>query len=171
SFLKLSPDIAVISSMDPDHLDIYGTAEEMEDAFIAFSGKIKKGGVLFSKFGLRRAGELRRKEQVTYSLNDEGADVYAKSIKVMQGGYLFDVTQNGWELQDVELNMGGMHNIENSVVAIAVAHHLGIEKAKIKEAVSSFKGVKRRFEYIVKQENLIYIDDYAHHPEELKALI
>lgn len=171
SFLKLSPDIAVISSMDPDHLDIYGTVEEMEDAFIQFARKVRTDGILFSKFGLKRSKELAQGGSITYSLLNESADVYASGIKIQDGSYVFDVMQKNWMLDDVQLNMGGMHNVENSVVAIAIAHHLGIGNEKIKEAVSSFKGVKRRFEYVIKNEHFVFIDDYAHHPEELKALI
>jgi UDP-N-acetylmuramate--alanine ligase len=171
SFLKLSPDIAVISSMDPDHLDIYGTAEEMENAFIEFAAKLKPGGMLFSKFGLKRSKELERSGQFTYSLNNRNANAYASGIEVRDGSYVFDVITKDWGLDSLELNMGGLHNIENSVVAIAIAHHLGIEDTKIKKAIRNFKGVKRRFEYVFKKGGLVFIDDYAHHPEELKALI
>ena len=87
------------------------------------------------------------------------------------GSYSFDVMTSDWTLDNVILNMGGMHNVENVVAAISVAHHLKIEPAKIKTAVENFKGVKRRFEYIIKTDHKIFIDDYAHHPEELKALI
>ena len=176
SFLKLSPDMAIITAMDPDHLDIYGTAENVEQAFIDFSAKIKPGGVLVNKFGLVRGNELKGDNKKSYHLNNENADVYAANIKMNNGSYQFDVVQQdpiaiGWILKDVVLNMGGMHNIENMIAAITVAHDLKIDDEKIKAAVSSFKGVKRRFEYIVKNEKVIYIDDYAHHPDELKALI
>jgi len=171
SFLKLSPDVAIVTAMDPDHLDIYGTAENVEQAFIDFSARVKAGGLLLSKFGLKRGNELKADNHITYHLNNEKADVYASNIKMNNGSYQFDVITKDWQLQDVVLNMGGMHNIENMIAAIAVAHDLKIEDEKIKAAVSSFKGVKRRFEYIVKNENLVYIDDYAHHPDELKALL
>ncbi len=171
SFLKLSPDIAIISSMDPDHLDIYGTAENMEQAFIDFSARVKPGGLLLSKFGLKRNTDLKADQHLTYHLQNEKADVYAANIKMNSGSYQFDVLINGVKINDVLLNMGGMHNIENVIVAIAVAHHLKIEDDKIKNAVADFKGVKRRFEYIVKNEEQVMVDDYAHHPEELRALI
>ena len=171
SFLKLSPDVAIITAMDPDHLDIYGTAENVEQAFIDFSARVKKGGLLLSKFGLKRGGELKAANHVSYHLNNEKADVYAANITMNNGSYQFDVITKNWKINDVILNMGGMHNIENMVAAITVAHDLKIDNEKIKAAVSSFKGVKRRFEYIVKNEKVIYIDDYAHHPDELKALI
>lgn len=173
SFLRLSPNIAVITSMDPDHLDIYGTPEAMEEAFIEFSGKVKPGGLLLSKYGLPRSGDLKTGNHLTYSLQKEKADVYAADIRRQHGSYTFDVIMKDWQLKDVELNMGGLHNIENVIVAITVAHQLGIEDNKIKVAVAGFRGVKRRFEYIVKsaEGGIVFVDDYAHHPEELRALI
>lgn len=174
SFLKLSPDVAVISSMDADHLDIYGTAEEMENSFIEFSGKVKAGGLLVSKFGLKRAKEFKTEKNVKYSLQNESAGVYAANIRMSNGSYEFDVMMRDNMIDNVVLNMGGMHNVENALAAITVANHLGIENDKIKTAVSSFKGVKRRFEYIIPPSPgsaVVFIDDYAHHPEELKALI
>ena len=171
SFLRLDPDVAVISSMDPDHLDIYGTAQAMEEAFVDFSKKIKPGGLLISKFGLKRGKDLAASRHLTYSLQNESADAYAGNIRMRNGSYEFDVMIRDNRLEDVVLNMGGMHNVENAVAAIAVASSLEIENDKIRAAVESFKGVKRRFEYIIKNERIVFIDDYAHHPEELRALI
>ncbi|MGC4100097.1 UDP-N-acetylmuramate--L-alanine ligase [Ferruginibacter sp.] len=171
SFLKLSPDVAIVTAMDPDHLDIYGTAENVEQAFIDFSARVKEGGLLLSKYGLKRGDELKAGKHCTYHLNNDKADVHAANIRIDNGSYHFDVITKDWQLKDVLLNMGGMHNIENMIAAIAVAHELEIADEKIKAAVSSFKGVKRRFEYIVKNESVVYIDDYAHHPDELKALL
>jgi len=171
SFLKLDPDIAVISSMDPDHLDIYGTAQAMEEAFIDFSEKMKPGGLLISKFGLKRGKDLQARRHLTYSLQNETADAYAENIRMKNGSYEFDVVIKDNRLEDVILNMGGMHNVENAVAAITVASSLEIENDKIRGAVESFKGVKRRFEYIIKNKRIVFIDDYAHHPEELRALI
>lgn len=174
SFLKLSPDIAVISAMDADHLDIYGTPEEMENAFIAFAGKIKKEGTLFSKFGLERSNELKADHHYSYSRQQMSADVHAKNVQPDNGGYLFDVKTPQSLIKDVRLYMGGLHNVENVSVAIGVAKALDIDDEKIKAAVAAFKGVKRRFEYIVPVVNdkaIVYVDDYAHHPAELEALI
>ena len=171
SFLKLSPDIAIITAMDPDHLDIYGTADAMEQAFIDFSKKVKPGGLLVRQFGLKRGKELIADRNWTYSLQNENADVYASDIQMMNGSYLFDVNIKDRKIERVVLNMGGMHNVENAVAAIAVASSLKIEDEKIRVAVENFRGVKRRFEYIIKNDRLVFIDDYAHHPEELKALI
>lgn len=171
SFLKLSPNIAIITAMDADHLDIYGTERAMEDAFIEFSGKLKEGGLLLSKFGLKRGSELNAANHKTYSVQNDSADIYGANIRLQQGSYEFDVMMEDFMFDNVDLNMGGMHNVENAIAAIAVARQLEIEPAKIKAAVADFKGVKRRFEYILKNKELIFIDDYAHHPEELKALI
>ncbi len=171
SFLKLSPDVAVITAMDADHLDIYGTAEAMEDAFIGFSKAIKPGGLLIRQFGLKRGKELQASQHFTYSLQNEAADLYAANIRMMNGSYEFDVVLQEEVIENVKLNMGGMHNVENAVAAIAIASSLGIDKEKIKTAVENFRGVKRRFEYILKNDRIVFIDDYAHHPEELRALI
>ena len=171
SFLKLSPDIAIISAMDADHLDIYGTETAMQDAFIEFSGKVKEGGLLLSKFGIKRGSELKTAEHKTYSVQNESADIYGANIRLKDGSYEFDMMMKDFMLDNVVLNMGGMHNVENSIAAMAVARRLNIEPAKIKAAVADFKGVKRRFEYIIKTKQLVFIDDYAHHPEELRALI
>jgi UDP-N-acetylmuramate--alanine ligase len=179
SFLKLNPDVAIITSMDADHLDIYGTAESVEQGFIDFSKKVKQGGLLISKFGLKRGKELTAGKNITYSLQNESADVYATNIRMMNGSYEFDVMMGDNKLYNVRLNMGGMHNVENVVAAIGVASSLEIENEKIKAAVESFRGVKRRFEYIIppsprsgeRRPEVVFIDDYAHHPEELKALI
>jgi UDP-N-acetylmuramate--alanine ligase len=173
SFLRLNPDIAVITAMDADHLDIYGTEEAMEEAFIQFSQKIKPGGLLISKHGLKRTQDLQAAQHITYHLDNTDADVYASDIKVNNGSYIFNVHLKTEVLENVTLNIGGLHNIENMLAAVAVAHHLGIQADDIRQAVAAFKGVKRRFEYIVPpvDNRPVLIDDYAHHPEELKALI
>jgi UDP-N-acetylmuramate--alanine ligase len=179
SFLRLSPNVAVISAMDPDHLDIYGTPAAMEEAFIEFAGKIKAGGLLISKYGLPRGKELKAPNHFTYHLQNTQADIYACNMQMQHGTYVFDVQVKDWRLSNVVLNMGGLHNIENVIAAIAIAHQLGIDDEKIKAAVEAFRGVKRRFEYIIKTppppgeagRGLTFVDDYAHHPEELRALI
>ncbi|RBL92658.1 UDP-N-acetylmuramate--L-alanine ligase [Chitinophaga flava] len=171
SFLKLSPDIAVLTAMDADHLDIYGTAEAMEEAFIQYTHNIKPNGTLIAKFGLHRERELKADNKLMYSLQNNAANVYAANIRMEHGGYEFDVMQQNWMIDKVRLHIGGMHNVENAIAAITVAHLLGIDNEKIKAAIESFKGIKRRFEYVIKNDHQVYIDDYAHHPEELRALI
>lgn len=171
SFLKLSPDIAIISAMDPDHLDIYGTASEMEDAYIKFVQKIRVGGLLISREGLKREDEFVADQHDKYSITPGYATVYTRNLRIEQGSYSFDVQWRTKELNSIQLNVGGIHNVENMVAAIAVAMHLGIEYDLIRKAVASYRGVKRRFEFIVKSEEQVYVDDYAHHPEELRSLI
>ncbi len=171
SFLKLVPDVAVITAMDPDHLDIYGTPEEVVNAFIQFSQKVKPGGCLVTKHGMARSNQLKAAHQFTYSFENAEAGVYAAGTKVKNGSYLFDVVSKHWTLSDVVLHMGGLHNIENCIAAITVAKYLNIADDKIKAAVADFTGVRRRFEYVLKNEDHILIDDYAHHPEELRALL
>jgi UDP-N-acetylmuramate--alanine ligase len=178
SFLKLTPNVAVITAMDADHLDIYGDEKTMQDGFVAFGNKIREEGLLVSKFGLKRIKEVAVRRKITYSLQNRSADVFAENLKIVEGGYTYDV--NGKvALSNVELRVGGMHNVENSLVAMAVAMELGIEPEKVKVAVADFRGVKRRFEYVIApQKKLqgayvepVMIDDYAHHPEELRALL
>ena len=171
SFLKLHPSVAVITSMDADHLDIYKTPAAFEDAFVSFSEKVKAGGLLLAKKGLAREASFDASKLVTYSLNGTGASIYAKDITVVNGAYCFTAVGPNWQIEELVLNMGGLHNIENALVAIAVAVHLGIDPQKIKIALANFAGVKRRFEYLVKTSEQVLIDDYAHHPAELAALI
>ncbi|MCG7855952.1 UDP-N-acetylmuramate--L-alanine ligase [Flavihumibacter sp.] len=171
SFLRLSPDIAVISSMDADHLDIYGTEELLQEAFVEFSRRLKPEGTLYSKYGLAKSASLSAFKHYTYSLNDASADIYATNIIMQEGGYRFSVVFPDGVIDNIILNMGGLHNVENAVVSIAIARNLEIGQVKIKDAVEAFRGVKRRFEYVLKNEKLVFVDDYAHHPEELKVLI
>jgi len=171
SFLKLFPDIAVLTAMDADHLDIYGTLEDMEEAFISYTRNIKHNGTLLVKHGLKRASDIKAPHSISYSLQNDAADAYAANITQKQGGYVFDVVNKYGLVQDVRLNVGGMHNVENAVAAITVAQMLEVDRLQIKEAMANFKGVKRRFEYILKSDKIVFIDDYAHHPEELDSLI
>jgi UDP-N-acetylmuramate--alanine ligase len=171
SFLKLSPNIAVITAVDPDHLDIYGTAEEVLKAFGQYADKIKPGGTLIQKLGTTVNTDAKNKSVFTYGYNKDAASYHTSNLKVVDGSYIFDLVHPAGVLKQVVLNMGGLHNVENATAAIAIALTLGIEHDKIIKAVAAFQGVKRRFEYKVKTANKVLIDDYAHHPEELNALI
>src|SRR4051812_39527224 len=142
SFLKLTPDVAIITAMDPDHLDIYGTAEEVENAFVQFSQRIKEDGCLVNKHGLRRSADLHAGTHYTYSFVDADADAYAQHIKVEDGVYKYNVSHKEWEIKNIVLHMGGLHNIENSIPSIIVAKYLGIADEQIRSAIASFKGVK-----------------------------
>jgi len=181
SFLKLTPDIAVVTSMDPDHLDIYQSAGAMEDAFVAFAGKTRVDGYLIRKFGLQRLNDAGVNKQITYQLlehmqeqaQDVGKpDVFAANISPAGCGYRFDAYISGDWIRDVELNIGGLHNVENMLVAMTICRLLAIDKKAILEAVKVYQGVKRRFEFIISEPGkTILIDDYAHHPGELEALL
>jgi len=171
SFLKLHPDLAVLTAMDPDHLDIYGTAAEMESAFIQYTQNIRPDGTLLVKHGLAHGSELKAAHTFTYSLQNDAAAVYASDIMQQAGGYVFNVHGPKSMIPSVLLPLGGMHNVENAVAAVAVAQLLDIDDGRIRQALAGFRGVKRRFEYVVSNERTVYIDDYAHHPEELAALI
>ncbi len=171
SFLKLHPDLAVLTSMDADHLDIYGDAAAVEEAFLQYTQNIKPNGTLLYKHGLEHAAKFQTPNQLTYSLQNSAADVYATNIVQRQGTYTFDIAGRLGFIPQVYLPMGGMHNVENAVAALAVCLKLGIGTFDLVRAFREFKGIRRRFEYVVRTEEMVYIDDYAHHPEELSALI
>jgi UDP-N-acetylmuramate--alanine ligase len=143
----------------------------MEEAFIEYTRKLKPGGTLLVKHGLKRQRELHAANMLTYSLQNDAADVCADNIILRNGGYIFDVVAKDWKIEGLHMHLGGMHNVENAVAAIAITQLLEIDPELVKTAMGNFKGVKRRFEYLVKTEKVVYIDDYAHHPEELAALI
>ena len=162
SFLTLSPDMACITSMDADHLDIYGEAEELQKSFVEFSKKIKPNGKLFIKNGLPLKG-------ITYGI-DDNADYSAINIKIIDGAYVFDVKTPNATLKNFKFNLPGRHNLSNALIALAMAVHYGCPHRQLAKALASYKGVKRRFTYHIKTENLVFIDDYAHHPEEINAV-
>ncbi len=164
SFLTLYPDTAIITSMDADHLDIYGDHAQLTESFQLFAGQIKEGGNLINHKGLPLEGGT------TYGI-DAGADVNASNIRIDNGDFYFDFANSQTSITGIKMGIAGIHNVDNAVAAIEATLRLGVKADAIKSALGSFKGVKRRFEYIVKNERHIYIDDYAHHPEELRACI
>jgi UDP-N-acetylmuramate--alanine ligase len=164
SFLTLYPDIAIITSMDADHLDIYGDHSHLTDSFKLFASQVKEGGVLIHKQG------LPLDTGSTYSITDS-ADAVSVDIRIINGSFYFDFRNKDTDIRDIQLGIPGFHNVENATAAIEATLRLGVSPGAIKSALASFKGVKRRFEYIVKTPEHIYIDDYAHHPEELRAAI
>lgn len=171
SFLQLFPTMAVISAMDADHLDIYHTLHEMQDAYIQFTHQIQADGLLIYKYGLPRSHKFGGEKKLSYHLTDTQADIFAKNIEIKNNAYIYDVQIKGKTIEGFSLHINGKHNIENSLVAIAIAYELGIEENKIKKAIANFKGVKRRFEYYINTPNQVLIDDYAHHPKEIEAFI
>ncbi len=166
SFLTLHPDIAIVTSMDADHLDIYGDKNHIEESFRLYASQVKRGGKLIFKYNLPI-----QKNGITYGVNSTSADYTAHNIRIQNGKYVFDFKNGSVEFKDMSLGLPGLHNVENATAAIIVGLLLQIPEEKIRAALATFAGVKRRFEYIVQNEKMVYIDDYAHHPEELRACI
>ena len=162
SFLTLHPDVAVVTSMDADHLDIYGDKSHLEESFRLFAGQLKAEGTLYAHEG------LPLENSISYAASST-ATARSENLRVEGSKFVFDYADGSHQINDISLMLPGKHNVENTTVAIAIALQLGIDADKIKQAIANFKGVKRRFEYVVNNGNQIYIDDYAHHPEELKA--
>ncbi len=162
SFLTLSPDMACITSMDADHLDIYGAHEALTSSFIAFTKKLKPKGKLYVKKGLPIEG-------ITYGI-EKDADYTAQNIKIENGSYVFDVKTPETILKNIQFNLPGRHNLSNALIALAMAVEYGCPHQQLAKALASYKGVKRRFTYQIKTDSLVFIDDYAHHPEEIKAV-
>lgn len=161
SFLKLSPNIACITSMDADHLDIYGEKAELEKSFIDFADKVSE--TLIVRKGLPLKG-------LTFGI-EEGANYEAKNLKVEEGAYIFDVKTPTEMIENIKINLPGKHNVLNAVAALAMANIFGVSLQVIAEALLTFKGIERRFSYKIKTENLVLIDDYAHHPTEINAVV
>jgi UDP-N-acetylmuramate--alanine ligase len=168
SFLQLHPDIAVISAMDADHLDIYGNQDYMIESFRLFASQIKENGKLFLKKNLELTSIVIK--PITYSAKEK-ADYYATDIRIKNG--YFNYTINCPDNLSIKITsiVPGKHNVENAVVAAAVTLNLGVKPNEIKKALQSYSGVCRRFDYRINDDNLVFIDDYAHHPEEIKACI
>jgi len=168
SFLHLKPNYAVVTSTDADHLDIYGKKEELERSYRDFCNLLAEEDNLFSAYGnsIMLGG-------TTYSSTDKNADYHA-IIKNQSGkGTHFSISNNlGKEsINDLYLNIPGMHNLENAIGATLMTLKAGVSLDAVRNGLANFKGIKRRFEYVLENENIIYIDDYAHHPSELRAII
>jgi UDP-N-acetylmuramate--alanine ligase len=160
SFLQLSPNIACVTSMDADHLDIYGEASSLEASFIAFSQKVSD--TLIVAKGLHLEG-------LTYAVNED-ADYKAYNLRIEQGTYVFDVQTPTNQIKDIVFHLPGKHNVMNALAALAMADVYGVSLENIKKQLATFKGVKRRFSYKIKTNDFVLIDDYAHHPTELNAV-
>lgn len=168
SFLTLSPNLAVITSMDADHLDIYGTGDELKKSFFDFIQKIEQGGKLFLRHGLSHP-RINEISVFTYGINQ--GDYKAVNVRVENGWFLFDFETTEISWPNLKLGIPGNHNIENALAAIAVALEMNLNREQITDGLKTFKGVKRRFEFICREPDFVYIDDYAHHPTELEAFI
>lgn len=170
SFLQLYPQTAVITATDIDHLDIYQNSEGMLQAYNQFASQIKEGGVLFTKAAAAKTIE-KSEQHTTKIYGFENGDVAIKKVHITDGNFVFDLHINGKEIPNIKCGMPGLHNVENAAVAFAVALEHGVSVEKAKEAIMNFKGVQRRFDVHIKRKDMVYIDDYAHHPEEIKALL
>lgn len=160
SFLQLSPNIACVTSMDADHLDIYGVHEALQESFKEFANKVTDTLIVAKGVPL---------DGLTYAVNED-ADYKAYNLKITNGTYFFDVKTPTSEIKNIEFNLPGKHNIMNSLAALAMADVKGVSLEDIKNRLATFKGVQRRFSYKIKNEDLILIDDYAHHPTEISAV-
>lgn len=171
SFLRLKPNMAIVTATDADHLDIYGTKEELLKTFAEFTSLIEENGVLVMKKGIEMVPNVKESVKVyTYS-STEQADFYAENIVIENGELYFDFVGLGKKIEKVQLGVPIMINVENAVAAMAIAMLNGMSATTIKKAVQTFKGSMRRFDIRVKNEKVVYIDDYAHHPEEIKACV
>jgi UDP-N-acetylmuramate--alanine ligase len=178
SFLHLSSDIIAIMSMDADHLDIYGDHNVMIEGFEAFITEIKQDGTLIIKeemlAGLSEGVIdflVEKNVDVVLFGIDTATEVSAENVRVQDGKFFFDYESENGSINGLQTNLAGRHNIENSIVAITIAKILGLNGEAVRDGLQSFKGIKRRFEMIYEDEQVTYIDDYAHHPTELKLAI
>ncbi|HOU46243.1 MAG TPA: UDP-N-acetylmuramate--L-alanine ligase [Chitinophagales bacterium] len=171
SFLNLEPNIALITSVDTDHLDIYGNLEAIENSFHQFCNKVRPNGILITNNTVTEKILNKNVANYRYSLSDVSSNYYTQNLKINNGEYTFDIVHPSGVIQNIKSYYGGKHNIENAVGAAAIALNIGVSEENIKNAIATFKGVKRRFETHVRNEKFVYIDDYAHHPRELDATI
>lgn len=162
SFLQLYPDMACITSMDADHLDIYGDKASIEATFVEFADKVENKNLLFIPKNLPLEG-------IKIAINEE-ADFTAFNIRVENSSYVFDVKTPSETIKNIQFNLPGRHNLMNALMALAMAITYGSPTNSIVRALGTFKGIKRRFSYQIKQEKLVFIDDYAHHPTEINAV-
>lgn len=170
SFLRLHPSMAIITSADPDHLDIYGSAEEMIKTYSAFAGQVIPSGSIFLQGKLQQTLTLPA-GRASVNLYGEGCDYHAANLKVIDGIFCFDMVHPAGSIVGLKLQVPGFHNVENMVAAIGIALKLGVSETAIGEGVATYKGVKRRFESIFKDDQYVFIDDYAHHPEEIRQFL
>jgi UDP-N-acetylmuramate--alanine ligase len=170
SFLKLFPQIAIVTSADADHLDIYGDHESVITSFRDFIRQINKGGhlIIHESVAEKLAGEINHVTKNIYSMSR--GQFFAGSIVAKSGFFEFDLHGFG-KVEHIRLGVPGFHNIENAIAASVAAMHCGVNLATIKKALESFSGVKRRFEFVVKGNRVVYVDDYAHHPTEIEAFL
>jgi UDP-N-acetylmuramate--alanine ligase len=171
SFLRLFPDRAIVTSCDPDHLDIYGNKEELEVSFRQFIGQVKSGGDIIIKKEIETLASGKSDSRIfTYSLYP-GADFYAEKFELSGDGYRFDLHTPGQIISGLKTGFPGLVNVENSIAVAALGFIMGTGEKAIRKTLDSFRGVKRRFDIHINRDDLVYIDDYGHHPKELESFI
>ena len=168
SFLTLHPDLAIVTSTDADHLDIYGEHSALLNSFRNFVGQVKPGGVLFMREGLELATGTKA-EVWEYALHS--GSYRSDNLRIEKARFVFDIVYPEGVIENIAMRVPGYHNVENAIVASAVALWLGVTPEQIRTGLASYRGVKRRFEYIIEHDNLVFIDDYAHHPTEIEAFL
>ncbi len=169
SFLNFYPKISLVTSLDADHLDIYGNKNELVATFEKFVSQTKKEGsiIINNKVKLNLPKGIKK---YTYSLSDK-TDFFAENIRLIDGFYLIDLQTPTYKLENIKIGIPGLINVENSIAAASIAYLSGVSKEIIKQGLETYKGVKRRFDIQISNNELVYIDDYAHHPEEILALV
>lgn len=169
SFMRLHPDFTIVTSIDPDHLDIYGDETTIQESYMDFMKLTdRKGNILLHEVVAEHVGEKLSRAFHSYGL--QTAQIRAVNIRIEKGSFFFDY-QGEVEIKDIKIQLPGLHNITNAVAAITAALHQGMDIETVRTRMQSYKGVKRRFEYIIRNEDIVYIDDYAHHPSEIEALL
>ncbi|MCZ2394539.1 MAG: UDP-N-acetylmuramate--L-alanine ligase [Chitinophagales bacterium] len=171
SFLQLTPDIALVTSVDTDHLDIYGNFDAIQESFRQFLAQVRNNGSIFLHESIDRKIANTSHPIYTYSYQNDNSDYYASNIKVIQGATHFDLNTPNTVIKDLILNYGGKHNAENAIGASAVTLKIGITEEELRQGLMTFLGVRRRFQTIYQSERHLLIDDYAHHPREIDAVI
>lgn len=170
SFLRLFPKVAIVTSADPDHLDIYGDHNAVVESFKAFIKQIHNGGylIIHESVAEKLAADVTHVTKNIYSMSR--GQFFASSITAKSGFFEFDLHGFG-KVEHIRLGVPGFHNIENAIAASVAAHHCGVNLATIKKSLESFSGVKRRFEFIIREKKIVFVDDYAHHPAEIEAFL
>ena len=172
SFLRLKPYLALITSTDADHLDIYGDDSHVKESFCEFAALVKPGGMLLTKKEIELTFKVPDEvEHFSYSLDNNSADFYAQNVQLLDGLYQFDLHTPERLITNIRVGIPGLVNVENAVGACAAAYMVGVSDEEIRKSLPHFKGVRRRFDYRIKRNDLVLIDDYAHHPEEIKATV
>ncbi len=170
SFLKLHPKSAIITAIDPDHLDIYEDAADIKKNYAAFAKQIDSNGFLWTKANVKNELNLTNVQVYTYAIEGP-ADALAKNLRVENGKICFDMDLHGKEYQNITCGLPGRHNVENALAAIALLSTMGLDTQQLCDSLAHFNGVQRRFDVHINRPDFVYIDDYAHHPEEIKALL